>query len=197
MKFTSRFLMKAAFASITNGEKMMLKYCQAIEKGGVPDHETLVFFGNAFEQILLNNAQPQKALDLEKKRGRKRPITAKEAEPRASIARAVLLLMRENGFTYEKAVERISLKHDISYKTVQRYYGEYKEHAANAFEMIEALKSTERLIERGRSAYADHGKLAHIFTRDKEGKIVFRDDVGNLPCGIILEEITKGLLPKK
>ena len=122
----------------TAGERLLRNFCNAVSRGETPDKAILVSMADSFRRIR-RGEDPKKALDIERTRGRKKPISARETLPYVSIVCAVLRLRQRDGMTYEDAVGKVAADNAISYKTAQRYYKQYKTRALTHLKMVEGI----------------------------------------------------------
>ena len=117
--------------------KRILEYFyEAVEKDEQPDPRIMKFLAVAFREIN-DGVLPNKALNLETGRGRKRNLMT--MQPKYDLAVNVLKKMEE-GKTYENAIETVCSESGKSFKTIQRYYGDCKR-------MIATMRRLEKLAE--------------------------------------------------
>jgi len=109
---------------LTEGEKHFQRLANAVDRGESPPADTLQFLAQAGREIL-NHASPQKALKLEKPKGRKKDDGLTVCK-RIMLVQVLCGLMDDHGFTKEQAVDRVaefmSSKRGFSRDSIERHY---------------------------------------------------------------------------
>jgi hypothetical protein len=113
---------KAVFKK-TQGELMMMEFCNAARTGRALDEHLMLFFSTAFEKILKSKVDPRKALMLNSSRGR--TVNLEQRMVYIRIAYLVAQAMHSE-LSYEQAIEKVANDTKMSIKTIQKRYGQYK-----------------------------------------------------------------------
>ena len=113
---------------LTEGEKHFQRLANAVDRGEPPPADTLQFLAHAAGDIL-NHGSPQKALKLEKPKGRKKDDGLTVCK-RIMLVQVLCGLMDDHGFAKEKAIDRVaelmSGKRGFSRDSIERHYDAYQ-----------------------------------------------------------------------
>lgn len=119
----SRLLTADEILADTEGERMMIRFCRAVDAGDTPDDDTLEQIAACFRKVL-DGEQLDKALGLARGRGRP-PKTAHDAEDelgRVYDYVAEVLDRQAEGKTKEVALEETALARGIPEDTLRDWY---------------------------------------------------------------------------
>ncbi len=115
-----RQLTAAQALADSEGERVLVRFCEAIDDGGVPDTETLAVLYEAFQKIR-KGVPPQKALNLQRKRGQKGQPTERHDQLAAAMVDRI-----DGDMRYESAASEVAEKFHSSARQVGRYYSAHK-----------------------------------------------------------------------
>lgn len=132
------------YAELTDGERRLRLFCDAIAEGKTPNEKILTELASAFRAVLAGDP-PEKALSLTKRRGRK-PLSGKQFARYRQLAMLVLDRMAA-GETRDAAIEQVSRREHVSIRTLARYYNEFRQELREDLELLERIRRRWAPIE--------------------------------------------------
>jgi hypothetical protein len=120
------YALEHASSDPDKAEDVLQFFCEAIERGDVPDREILEYLATCFCQILSGETASD-ALSLTRTKGKRRRRTLERQDERHfDLALAVARCMKE-GIARDDAFEHVSAQCGAGISTVRRAYDEFRQ----------------------------------------------------------------------
>lgn len=137
----------------TAGERLLIRFCQAVEGGTYPSADDMLELAKGFRAILSGDA-PKKALSLSRGKGRPKRTAAEADEELARVYPMIkdILERRAAGKTQEIAIEEAAERWGVPEGSLSDYYKRQR-HAAELLMSVEkgGFAKLTRYIEKKRT----------------------------------------------